>query len=416
MEEPNPEPNIDNLCVSADVREYALDRDVILFHERTGELFVLNRSGSEVWSRLKLGETCGGIAQRIARQAGVAVERVMGDCRQLVEQWARAGLVDTNGGADAQPNHGPTESRPALERNLPENDRRRPAWQRPRIPHGESKHRTYRLLDLDFELVSDDDELANDVDSLLGHLAVRRVPSRPPPMTLVTGYDRDGWLLLDDIRIVGRCATRSEVPSLVLGTMLAMASKASPSLAMFHSSAVARDGRCVLLPGASGSGKSTLTATLTASGYDFCTDDLAFLTRDPVGLRPVPLPLGLKSGAWPLLERFLPSLASAPDRPRADGRRIKYVLPRRQPSEADVPLAVSAIVFPVLTPGRGVTLEALPRADALVRIADAGYDLRGALDAAWVRAMTEWLQSVPCYELRYADLDEAVAAFSDVPI
>jgi hypothetical protein len=224
-----------------------------------------------------------------------------------------------------------------------------------------------------------------------------------------------GWKLLADGVTVGRCAVQSELPSLVLGTMLATACKAMPSLALLHAAAVSRGNRCVLLPGASGSGKSTLTAALTASGYDFCADDLALLRGEPVGLEPIPLPLGIKSGSWPLLERFLPELAETPIRPRVDGKQIKYVLPAGRPTPAGAAsLTVAAIVFPTLGAAGEAALEPMPRGEALLRIAEAGYDVNDCMDSAWVGSMTRWLQGVRCYELRYRELDDAVAAFESV--
>jgi hypothetical protein len=48
-----------------------------------------------------------------------------------------------------------------------------------------------------------------------------------------------------------------------------------------HAAAFARNGGCILLPGTSGAGKSTLAIALLCAGFDFITDDMAFLEPGP---------------------------------------------------------------------------------------------------------------------------------------
>ena len=176
------------------------------------------------------------------------------------------------------------------------------------------------------------------------------------------------------------------------------------------------DGKCVIQPAPSGNGKSTLTAALIAKGFDYCTDDLALLTESPVRLRPCPMCLGIKSGSWDVLSEYLPELADLPEYRRADKKRIRYFPPTEGclPHSSTDAYPVAAMIFPQFVRGNGTELRQIARGDALIRMTEAGYDLQGALDGAWVDRMVAWIKSLNCFELRFDSLDDAVDAVSSV--
>jgi hypothetical protein len=47
-------------------------------------------------------------------------------------------------------------------------------------------------------------------------------------------------------------------------------------------------------------------------------------------------------------------------------------------------------------------------------MAETGYDLAQRLDGSSVKTLVAWFATLECYELRFADLDEAVALFANV--
>jgi hypothetical protein len=281
----------------------------------------------------------------------------------------------------------------------------------------------YRILDSEFHLRADP-RVAPLIDAHIGHFgAAGRVTRRrgrrsrsPGRCRELAVFSTDGkWILTLDGRILGECAEETEVVPLVHANLGLLAYHESGCLAALHAAAVAREGRCVLLPAASGSGKSTLAAALAASGYDYCADDLAVLAAGTAGLRPVPFKLGLKQGSWRALERFCPAVTALPTFRRADGKLVRYWLPETALlAEPDATLAISAVVFPRFRSGAGTELRALARSDAFLRIAAAGYDLPGGLDRARVGDLVAWIRGVQCYELEYGDLDGAIAAFEAV--
>lgn len=68
-------------------------------------------------------------------------------------------------------------------------------------------------------------------------------------------------------------------------------------LLVLHASAVAKDGRAIILCGPSGAGKSTTAAALSQRGYTFVADDICVVALNAEGL-PVVLPDGRQLKLW----------------------------------------------------------------------------------------------------------------------
>jgi hypothetical protein len=74
---------------------------------------------------------------------------------------------------------------------------------------------------------------------------------------------------------------------------------------VFHAAALAWEGRGLLLPGPSGSGKTTLAALLLKQGFDYLTDELAFVPSDTTQLQGLARPLNMKKGTKGVLTEIL---------------------------------------------------------------------------------------------------------------
>jgi energy-coupling factor transporter ATP-binding protein EcfA2 len=177
-----------------------------------------------------------------------------------------------------------------------------------------------------------------------------------------------------------------------------------------HAAAVADKNNCILLPANCGSGKSTLTAALAGSGFQYCSDDMVFLTSNPVEMRPAPMAMGIKSGSWDVLEKYYPQLPVLASHERADGKVIRYLPPpphsyTKHPTGT---LAVTHIIFPGYREGEKAAVTPLTPAQGLCRITQAGYDVQGGLTEACIEQLVEWIADIPCYEFRYGNLDDAV--------
>jgi hypothetical protein len=191
-----------------------------------------------------------------------------------------------------------------------------------------------------------------------------------------------------------------------LTALLEIARRPRQWLGILHASAVAADGRCVVLPGARGSGKSTLAAALVAAGAELVTDDYAPLERGSRLVWPVPYAPGIKRGSWRTLGRRFPGLDALPVHQLA-GLHIRYLeLGDAGVAPLDRGLPVKALVFPRYEPRARLESEAMTAAEALAGLCHARslMNRRPVVLAETLR----WVETVPAYRLSYGDLDRAV--------
>jgi hypothetical protein len=364
------------------VASYPLDDDLILLDTRAQRIFVLNQSAAFLWAGLEAGLSAAEVAAEISRQTGTPLANALQDCEALIAEWTAAGLR-----GDVADDLGTA-----------------------------ARERCYRIAGVEFRITGPTGPMAA-VHVLLGHMSVDPSSIAPDSASLTITATAGGWALSAGQREFGECENLEQLVPLVHANVLLMTYESSECFMALHSAAVSRGDTCVLLPGLPGNGKSTLTAALLATGYDFGTDDLAMLSGRPLRVRALPLRVGLKSGSWPVLRDRIPELEAVPSHLRADGQWIKYWLPPpdRLPRDASARLRVAALVFPRYSPDTTCALVPITRSQALLRVSEAGYHLpRGQLDHAWMEATLEWLGTLSCFELNYADLDEAVNAFARV--
>lgn len=91
-------------------------------------------------------------------------------------------------------------------------------------------------------------------------------------------------------------ASAHDASAFVLGSALGILLHQRGELVL-HASAVARDGRAIVLCGHSGAGKSTTAAALCERGFSFVSDDICVLRLNQNGL-PVVLPDGRQLKLW----------------------------------------------------------------------------------------------------------------------
>jgi HprK-related kinase A len=176
---------------------------------------------------------------------------------------------------------------------------------------------------------------------------------------------------------------------------------------LLHASAVARDGRAVIMSGESGSGKSTLAALLGEDGWRLMGDEFTLI--DPAGGDALAFPraVSLKNAAIAEVAarvdtaRLGPLLAGTP---KGD---IRHLIPRADAIAAmHEPARPVLLLFPRFGGEAGV--EPMGEGEAFVRLTEASTNYV-ALGEAGFAALTRLVRETPAFGISYPDSTTGLA-------
>ena len=176
---------------------------------------------------------------------------------------------------------------------------------------------------------------------------------------------------------------------------------------LLHASAVARDGRAVILSGESGSGKSTLAALLGEDGWRLMGDEFTLI--DPAGGDAFAFPraVSLKNEAIAAVAarvdaaRMGPLLAGTP---KGD---IRHLIPRPEAIAAmHEPARPALLLFPRF--GGEAAVEPMGEGEAFVRLTEASTNYV-ALGEAGFAALTRLVRETPAFGISYPDSAAGIA-------
>jgi hypothetical protein len=359
-------------------------------------MFLMNPTAALIWRGLADGLSPVDVVDALTSVADRPRIDVARECSALISDWRRRGLLADGARAAQRRSSRPEPLAPAANPTAAVD----PSSFRPVVA------RTYRCVDFAFRLRTADGPADRAVHEFLDHLRV--ADQEGAPLSKWDLFFHDGqWLLWQDGRLLDACPPDGLLP-MVHGYLMLSTYRGSECLLALHSAAVFLGPHCMLLAGVPGSGKSTLTAALLASGFGYCADDTVLLTRPPIRVRGIPLRVGLKPGSWAVVNELWPELEDASAYDRADGKRVRYLLPRQaiRPDFSQDARVADILVFPRYEAGRDTSLRGIRRAEALVKLTEAGYDAP-RLNRETVAALVDWMAGIDCYELHYGDLREA---------
>jgi HprK-related kinase A len=170
---------------------------------------------------------------------------------------------------------------------------------------------------------------------------------------------------------------------------------------LLHASAVAKDGRALIMSGESGSGKSTLAALLGESDWRLMGDEFTLI--DPTGGEAFAFPraVSLKNEAIAEVAarvdpaRLGPLLAATP---KGD---IRHLIPRADAIAAmHEPARPALLLFPRF--GGEVAVEPMGEGEAFVRLTEASTNYV-ALGEAGFAALTRLVRETPAFGISYPD-------------
>jgi HprK-related kinase A len=183
---------------------------------------------------------------------------------------------------------------------------------------------------------------------------------------------------------------------------------------MLHSGVMERGGRAVLFPAWPGFGKTTLCAALAHRGWRLFSDEFGLVRPGGTVVTPIPRPMPLKNQSIQVIRDFAPGAEFGPVIPNTRKGTIAHMKPPTESvRRAHETAPVAWIVFPRWIAGAPLSLEEVSRTEGFMQLATNAfnYELLGEAGFETVRGLVD---SARCLQLVYSNLDEAVAALSDI--
>lgn len=176
---------------------------------------------------------------------------------------------------------------------------------------------------------------------------------------------------------------------------------------LLHASAVARDGRALIMAGESGSGKSTLAALLGEGDWRLMGDEFTLIDPTSGDAFAFPRAVSLKNEAIAEVAaridaaRLGPLLAGTP---KGD---IRHLIPRVDAIAAmHEPARPALLLFPRF--GGEVAIEPMGEGEAFVRLTEASTNYV-ALGEAGFAALTRLVRETPAFAVSYPDSAAGIA-------
>ena len=183
---------------------------------------------------------------------------------------------------------------------------------------------------------------------------------------------------------------------------------------LLHAAVVERGERALVLPAWPGSGKSTLAASLSCRGWRYLSDEFGIIALEGVNVVPFARPAALKNESIDVMREFAPDAFIGTLYPETrKGTVAHFRVPTQSILRGRAPARVAAIVFPQFNAGASVSLSALGKATAFLKLAGNAFNYEVVGERGF-RAVSALVRKSDSYVLRYGDLASAHAALDDI--
>lgn len=173
---------------------------------------------------------------------------------------------------------------------------------------------------------------------------------------------------------------------------------------IFHAAGLARDERGIVLCGQSDSGKSTLAAWLTASGFDFMSDEMIALADDSPEITGFTCPLILKKNSTFLWQHWLPDKTRLDFLYALDG--AVWIDPEMLRPHSVRPVVIPhLLIFPRYDAQATLTVQPLTSAQATFRLMQRVINFASRTDRG-VNAAKNLARQTTAYAVTYRDLHQ----------
>jgi HprK-related kinase A len=184
---------------------------------------------------------------------------------------------------------------------------------------------------------------------------------------------------------------------------------------VLHAAALERDGKAAILPAPPGSGKSTLCAALIDAGWRLLSDELALISLNgDVTVRPLCRPVSLKNESIDIVARRIPdAVFNRISHETAKGSVTHMKVRRDHIDRMDENAKPRWIVFPRWQRGIPATLTSRSRAQSMLDLGINAFNYVVLGELGFER-LGDVVSLSRCFDFRYSDLDDAVAAFEQL--
>lgn len=352
--------------------EFQVDEGLVLARPDIHGLFLLNSSARLIWSEFRRGVSLDGITSKLAAHFCISPQLARSDIEAILASW-RQGLL--------APPRAPIVVQPSV------------------IGKAE-------VCPIDCVVNGTPMRVLLESGDVWDEIAPRLEPVRAdnlcPRLTFTVGSAASRVLVFRDDLCIGNEENTAAARIILLQAMAAPGER----LAILHA------GCCggILLAGQSQSGKSTLCAALMRRGLSYHCDDSAVLDHE-FRVAPMPFPIMLRSGSWPLLAARFPQLKEASVYHRW-GARVSFLTP----TQITVSSPVTALVFVKHEAAAETQLAEISVLDSLLALQRTGFWVDHTPES--IERFLGWLATIRRYNLHYAELEQAervIGALADGP-
>jgi hypothetical protein len=191
---------------------------------------------------------------------------------------------------------------------------------------------------------------------------------------------------------------------------------------LFHAACLSHAGKAILLPGSSGSGKSSLALWLASLGFQYWSDELAYIPDGGLECQGFPRPVHLKPPAQVFFPGLLENNSQPPDgalRTLTVGSTGWLISPQRLgEAPRKETCSLHCLVFPHYHFEAGFQLERLSRASTAVALARVLVNARN-LPGNGFPELLRLARAIPAYQMTYgsfAQIDQSFLALTSSPV
>jgi HprK-related kinase A len=183
---------------------------------------------------------------------------------------------------------------------------------------------------------------------------------------------------------------------------------------VIHAAVIERQGRAVILPAPPGAGKSTLCAGLVNRGWRLLSDELTLVRLLDGQIDPFPRPVSLKNKSIDIVREFAPTAVIGPRvHDTSKGTVAHMKAPADSVARAGEIVRPAWVIFPQYQPDAPTQLTRLPKTRAFMRVAENTFNY-SLLGAKGFNTLAGLIDASDSFELRYSQLEEAIALFADL--